>query len=70
MAREVFYGKKLNFLKGIKWKEGSDKDVKPDLDVSPLDLENLELVKPFSLAVVKSGQLEQVRLWIRPSEPL
>lgn len=37
--------------------------------MSPLDLENLELVKPFSLSVVKSEQLEQAGLWIRPTKP-
>lgn len=53
----------------MKWKEGSGKDLKPDSDMSPLDLENVELVKPFSLSMVKSAQLEQAGLMIRPMEP-
>lgn len=61
--------KKGNFPKGMKWKEGSGKDLKPDSDIIRLDLENLELVKPSSLSVVKSAQLEQAGLWIRPTKP-
>lgn len=54
--------KKGNFLKGMKWKEGSGKDLKPEADVSPLDLKNLDMVKPFALSVVKFAQLEQAGL--------
>lgn len=54
----------------MRWKNGSGKDLKPDTGVSPLDLENLDLVKPFSLAMVKSTQLKQVGIWVSPPKSL
>lgn len=43
----------------MKWKEGSGRDLKPDSDMSPLKLENLELVILISLSLVKLVHLEQ-----------
>lgn len=38
--------KRGNFPKGMKWKEGSSTDLKPDAKIASLDLERQELVKP------------------------
>lgn len=67
--RRYFMVKKRNFSEGMKWKEGSGRDLKPNLDISPLDLENLESVKPMLQSSVKSVHLEQIDLWTRQSEP-
>lgn len=62
--------KRGNFPKGMEWKEGSSSDLKPAAKIASLDLERLELVKPTLLTSVKSTQLEEAGLWVRPSEPL
>lgn len=68
MTKEILYGeKKGNFPEGKKWKKGSGRDLKLDSDISQLDLENLELVKPIFLSMVKSVHLEQASLWTRQS---
>lgn len=65
-----FMVKKGSFPRGVGWKEGSSSDLKPDAEIVSLDLEKLELVKPILLSSVKSRQLEETGLWVRPAEPL
>lgn len=62
--------KKGNFPKGMEWKEGSSSDLKLDVKIASVDLERLELVKRILLSSVKSRQLEEASLWVRPVEPL
>lgn len=44
-------------------------DNKPDTDLSLLDIENLDSVKPILLFSVKSIELEKAGLWTRMFEP-
>lgn len=62
--------KKWNYPREMKWREGSGRDLKPDSDVSPLNLENLEVVKSILLTTLKSAKLEQAELWFKLSEPM
>lgn len=66
----LFIVKSENFPKKMEWKEGSGSDLKPNAKITSLNLERLELVKLISLTSVKSTQLEEAGLWVRPSEPL
>lgn len=54
----------------MEWKEGSSSDLKLDAEITSLDLERLELVRPILLTSVKLTQLEEASLWVRLSEPL
>lgn len=59
--------RKESFPQTMGWKKGSVGDNKPDTDISQLDIENLDGIKPILLSSVKSIELEKAGLWTRVS---
>lgn len=54
--------KRGNFLKEMRWKEGSSRDLKADAEIASPVLERLEVIKLIVLTSAKSVQPEKSRL--------